>query len=77
MDFRSNEADRIALRLPIRLCLSSRTSERSQPHFLVVTTQERGSRSFDMDDVRPADIAAQMMDASAISGARRHAATAQ
>src|ERR1019366_919122 len=55
MDFRSNEADRIALKLPIRRCLPNRISERSHV---------RGSWSFDMDYAKPADAVDSMIDVS-------------
>jgi formate/nitrite transporter len=64
MDFRSNEADRIALKLPIRRCLPNRISERSHAPFLVVATPARGGWSFDMDYAKPADVVASMIDAS-------------
>src|SRR6202030_3385664 len=64
MDFRSNEADRIAQSFPIRRCPSNRTPERSHLVFLVVTTRTRGSWSFDMDYAKPADVIASMVDAS-------------
>jgi formate/nitrite transporter len=64
MDFRSNEADRIAPKLPIRRCLSNRISERSHTPFLVVATPSRGGWSFDMDYAKPADVVASMIDAS-------------
>jgi len=62
-DFRSNEADRIALKSPIRRCPSNRISERSHVPFLVVTTPARGSWSFDMDYTKPTDVVASMIDA--------------
>jgi hypothetical protein len=60
MDFRSNEADRIA------------QSVRVFPHRLltvncpspVVATRVRGSRSFIMDYAKPAEVVAAMLDAS-------------
>src|ERR1039457_4188935 len=64
MDFRSNEADRIALKLPIRRCLPNRISERSHAPFLVVATPARGGWSFDMDYAKPADVVTSMIDAS-------------
>jgi formate/nitrite transporter len=65
MEFRSNEADRIAQKLPIRHCPSGRISERSRtPPFLVVATPARGGWSFDMDYAKPADVVASMIDAS-------------
>jgi formate transporter len=63
MDFRSNEADRIALKLPIRRCPPDRISARSNPFFLVVATPARGSWSFDMDYAKPADVVASMVEA--------------
>src|SRR3984893_15748738 len=64
MDFRSNEADRTALKLPIRRCVSNRISERSHTPFLVVATPARGGWSFDMDYAKPADVVASMIDVS-------------
>jgi formate/nitrite transporter len=64
MDFRSNEADRIAPKLPIRRCPSNRISERSNALFLVVAMLVRGTWSFDMDYAKPADVVASMIDAS-------------
>src|SRR5712692_3047114 len=64
MDFRSNEADRIAPKLPIRRCPTNRISERSHALSLVVATRMRGSWSFDMDYAKPADVVASMIDAS-------------
>jgi formate/nitrite transporter len=64
MDFRSNEADRIALKLPIRRCLPNRIPERSHALSLVVATPARGGWSFDMDYAKPADVVASMIDAS-------------
>jgi hypothetical protein len=64
MDFRSNEADRIAPRLPIRRLPSNRISERSHTPFLVVATPARGGWSFDMDYAKPSDVVASMIDAS-------------
>ena len=63
MDFRSNEADRIAQKLPIRRCLSNRISGRSHTPFLVVVTPLRGGWSFDMDYAKPADVVASMVEA--------------
>jgi hypothetical protein len=54
MDFRSNEADRIA-----------RNDGRPHALFsLVVTTQARGSWSLNMDYAKPSDVVASMVDAS-------------
>jgi formate/nitrite transporter len=64
MDFRSNEADRITLKLPMRRCLPNRISERSHAPFLVVATPMRGSWSLDMDYAKPSDVVASMIDAS-------------
>jgi hypothetical protein len=64
MDFRSNEADRIAPELPIRRCLPNRIPERSHALSLVVATPVRGGWSFDMDYAKPADVVASMIDAS-------------
>jgi formate transporter len=64
MDFRSNEADRIALKLPIRRCPSNRISERPFARFLIVATPACGNRSLDMDYAKPADVVASMIDAS-------------
>ena len=63
MDFRSNEADRTAQKLPIRRCLSNRISGRSHTPFLVVATPLRGGWSFDMDYAKPADVVASMVEA--------------
>jgi formate transporter len=63
MDFRSNEADRIAPRLPMRRCLQS-NFRAITPLFLVVTTHARGGWSFDMDYAKPSDVVASMIDAS-------------
>jgi formate transporter len=64
MDFRSNEADRIAQVSDTALFFAS--NPRATPHIrsLVVTTQARGSRSFAMDYAKPADIVVSMIDAS-------------
>jgi len=64
MDFRSNEADRIAQKLPIRRCLRIEFPSDHTPLFLVVATPARGSWSFDMDYAKPADVVAAMIDAS-------------
>jgi hypothetical protein len=63
--FRSNEADRIAQRFPIRRCLSESKFRAITTLSLVVTTQTRGSWSFDMDYAKPADIVASITDAMA------------
>src|SRR5882762_10321300 len=63
MDFRSNEADRIASNSPIRRCPSNRISKRSHAPFLVAAALMRGSWSFDMDYAKPADVVASMIDA--------------
>jgi formate transporter len=64
MDFRSNEADRIAQVADTALTFTPNL--RATPHirFLVVTTQARGSWSFAMDYAKPADIVLSMIDAS-------------
>jgi len=64
MDFRSNEADRIAWvmsdeALPFELKLPA-----MKRLFLVVTTQKRGCWSCEMDYVRPSDVVSAMIDAS-------------
>src|ERR1700676_292563 len=64
MDFRSNEAGRIASKSPIRRCPSNRISKRSHAPFLVAAALMRGSWSFDMDYAKPADVVASMIDAS-------------
>jgi len=64
MDFRSNEADRIAQKLPIRRCVRIEFPSDHTPLFLVVATPARGSWSFDMDYAKPADVVASMIDAS-------------
>ena len=64
MDFRSNEADRIAPELPMRRCLPNRIPERSHVLSLVAATLVRGGWSFDMDYAKPADVVASMVDAS-------------
>src|SRR5437879_8634857 len=64
MDFRSNEADRIAQKLPIRRCLRIEFPSDHTPLFLVVATPARGSWSFDMDYAKPSDVVASMVDAS-------------
>jgi hypothetical protein len=64
MDFRSNEAVRIASKSPIRRCPSNRISKRSHAAFLVAAALMRGSWSFDMDYAKPADVVASMIDAS-------------
>src|SRR5437879_11314915 len=61
MDFRSNEADRIAQKLPIRRCLRIEFPSDHTPLFLVVATPARGSWSFDMDYAKPADVVASML----------------
>ena len=63
MDFRSNEADRIAQKLPIRRCLRIEFPSDHTPLFLVVATPARGSWSFDMDYTKPTDVVASMIDA--------------
>jgi formate transporter len=64
MDFRSNEADRIAQVSDTALFFAPNL--RAIPHIrsLVVTTQARGSWSFAMDYAKPADIVVSMIDAS-------------
>src|SRR6266849_10435480 len=64
MDFRSNEADRIASNSPIRRCPSNRISRRLHAPFLVAAALMRGSWSFDMDYAKPADVVASMIDVS-------------
>jgi formate/nitrite transporter FocA (FNT family) len=65
MDFRSNEADRIALKSMSDAALPF---EQNVPAIsrlsLVVTTPGRGSWSFAMDYAKPADVVASMVDAS-------------
>jgi hypothetical protein len=63
--FRSNEADRIAQRFPIRALPSESKFRAITTLFLVVATQARGGWSFDMDYAKPADIIASMIDATA------------
>jgi formate/nitrite transporter len=63
MDFRSNEADRIAPRIPMRRCLQS-NFRAITPLFLGVATPGRGGWSFDMDYAKPSDVVASMIDAS-------------
>ena len=63
MDFRSNEADRIAPRLPIRRCHSNRFPSDLSP-FFVVAMPLHGKWSLDMDYAKPADVVASMIDAS-------------
>ena len=63
MDFRSNEADRIAQKSSDTALPFERISERSHTLFLVVTTPVRGSWSFDMDYAKPADVVTSMIDA--------------
>jgi formate/nitrite transporter len=61
--FRSNEADRIAQRF--RYGVAFRIEVQSDHNLsLVVTTQARGSWSFDMDYAKPADVVASMVDTS-------------
>jgi hypothetical protein len=67
MDFRSNEADRIAPKFPIRRCQINRTSERSHALSLVVATPARGGWSFDMDYAKPTDVVASMIDAAVVN----------
>src|SRR5882762_158646 len=73
MDFRSNEADRIASNSPIRRCPSNRISKRSHAPFLVAAALMRGSWSFDMDYAKPADVVASMIDAGLKKLALPHA----
>src|SRR5882757_9187216 len=63
MDFRSNEADRIALIVPIRRCRRIEFPSDHTP-FLVVATHARGGWSFDMDYAKPADVVTSMIDVS-------------
>src|SRR6266851_3877589 len=49
---------------PIGRCPTNRISVRSHALSLVVATRTRGSRSFDMDYAKPADVVASMIDVS-------------
>src|ERR1700751_4085155 len=63
MDFRSNEADRVAPLVPMaRLAPRRSQSDHSTPS-LVGTTLSRGCWSFAMDNAKPADVVASMVDA--------------
>jgi formate/nitrite transporter len=61
MDFRSNEADRIARNFEVALARVERPAVTRQPRFLHV---RRGCRSFIMDYTKPAEVVAAMIDAS-------------
>jgi formate/nitrite transporter len=64
MDLRSNEADRIALKLPIRPRPFQPVSGHHTLSFLVVAALARGDWSLVMDYAKPADVVTAMVDAS-------------
>jgi hypothetical protein len=72
MDFRSNEADRIAPKSMSEAALPLEPTFPAITHLsLVVTTQARGSWSFAMDYVRRSDIASSNIGGSTTMLARR------
>src|SRR5690242_15652640 len=64
MDFRSNEAGRIAQEMSDVARAPRTLSPGNHKPFPVVTTQRRGSWSFEMDYAKPADIVSSMIEVS-------------
>jgi hypothetical protein len=64
MDFRSNEADRIALNFRYGAALRIEIPSNHKPFFSLWSRFARGGWSFDMDYTKPADVVASMIDAS-------------